>query len=95
MNLVISQEAQADLARLHAFLKEKNWAAADRAKAILISALESLTALPARGRPVGRSNMRELIAPFGRSYYILRYVHDAPRDEVIVIRIWHGREARD
>jgi plasmid stabilization system protein ParE len=95
MKLVVSRAAQADLARLHAFLKEKNRSAADRANAALIAALQSLAALPARGRPLPKSNMRELIAPFGRSFYVLRYAYNSRDKEVIVIRIWHSREARD
>jgi plasmid stabilization system protein ParE len=95
MNIIVSQAAQADLVRLHAFLKENNRAAADRAVTALISAFQSLNTLPARGRRVGGSNMRELVAPFGRSFYVLRYAHNPRKDEVVVIRIWHGREARD
>jgi hypothetical protein len=36
-----------------------------------------------------------LILPFGRSAYVLRYSYSAPADEVVVHRIWHGREARE
>ncbi|GMR22257.1 MAG: hypothetical protein BMS9Abin37_0593 [Acidobacteriota bacterium] len=36
---------------------------------------------------------RELIIPFGAGAYILRYrIH---RDAVVIIRVWHSREARD
>lgn len=95
MRVIVSQAAQADLVRLRAFLKETNEAAADRAAATLVSAVQSLETMPARGRPLGKSNIRELVAPFGRYFYILRYSHSIPRDEVVVLRIWHSREARD
>jgi hypothetical protein len=39
--------------------------------------------------------MRELIIPFGQSAYLLRYSHSAMSDEIVVHRIWHGREARE
>jgi len=32
---------------------------------------------------------------FGRSGYVIRYAYRAETDEVVVIRIWHGREARE
>jgi plasmid stabilization system protein ParE len=36
---------------------------------------------------------RELFIPFGAGAYVLRYRID--RDTVIVIRVWHSREARE
>jgi toxin ParE1/3/4 len=95
MKLIVSQAAIADLARLQAFLAGKDRAASDRAVAALIAAIESLDTFPERGRPCGTLNFRELIVPFGRSGYVLRYAYSAAKDEIVVIRIWHGREARD
>jgi plasmid stabilization system protein ParE len=95
MKLIVSQAAAADLARLHAFLADKSPAAAERAAAVLISAVQSLDKFPERGRPSGTPNVRELIVPFGRSGYVLRYAHREQGGEVVVLRIWHGREARE
>ena len=86
---------QLTLRRLHAFLTDKSPLAADRAIAALIAAIQSLDSFPERGRPSGRPNLRELIVPFGRSGYVLRYAYRAPDDEIVVLRIWHGREARE
>jgi plasmid stabilization system protein ParE len=83
------------VARLREFLVEQSPAAAERAAALLDNAITSLTALPERGRPSPILGMHELIVPFGRSAYIVRYAHLAERDEIVVIRIWHGREARE
>jgi|SRR3972149_7902993 len=94
MKLIVSRAAVADIERLHAFLADKSPAAARRAIAALVGAVQSLEALPERGRPSGTPNIRELIIPFGRSAYVLRYAYSAQSDEVIVLRIWHGREAR-
>jgi plasmid stabilization system protein ParE len=94
MKLIVSEAAAADLARLHAFLADRSPAAADRAIAALVTAMQSLDIFPERGRPSGTPNVRELIVPFGRSGYVLRYTYSAARDEVIIIRIWEGREAR-
>jgi plasmid stabilization system protein ParE len=95
MKLIVSEAAVADLERLHAFLANRNPAAAHRAIAALITAIQSLDMFPERGRPSGTPNVRELIVPFGRSAYVLRYSYSAMENEIVIIRIWHGREARE
>jgi plasmid stabilization system protein ParE len=94
MKFIVSPAALADLARLRTFLAEKNPLAAGRAIAALTSAIQSLDAFPERGRPSATPNIRELIVPFGRSGYVLRYAYRQEADEIIVIRVWHGREER-
>ena len=94
MKLIVSREAAADFERLHDFLREQNPVAADRAVAMLAGAVDSLVTMPDRGRPSGIPAVRELVVPFGRSAYVIRYVHLAHEDEVIVLRLWHGREQR-
>ncbi len=49
---------------------------------------------PDRGQTTALDDVRELIVPFGRSAYVIRYAHAAGSDEVIILRIWHGREER-
>jgi plasmid stabilization system protein ParE len=95
MKLVVAQAAVADLTRLHVFLADKNPAAADKAVSTLAAAIQSLDLFPERGRPSATPNVRELIVPFGQANYVLRYAYLAPADEVVVIRIWHSREARE
>jgi toxin ParE1/3/4 len=95
MKIVVSQAAADDLARLHDFLARKNVAAATRAITALISAIESLETFPERGRPSGTPNVRELIVPFGRSGYVLRYAYRRQLDEVVVLHLWHARETRE
>jgi plasmid stabilization system protein ParE len=95
MKLIVSPAAAADLARLRAFLEGKSPAAADRATAALVAAIQSLDTFPERGRPSGAPTSRELIVPFGNSAYVLRYAYRHEADEVVVLRIWHGREARE
>jgi len=95
MKLVVSRAAAADLERLHSFLAKKNPAAAARAGVVLASAIQSLDTMPERGRPSGLPNIRELIVPFGRSAYVLRYMYSIENQEIVVLRVWHGREARE
>ena len=94
MKLIVSPEAIADLDRLRAFLAGKNPAAAQRAAATIIAAIQSLDTSPDRGRPTGTAGVRELIVPFGHSAYVLRYSHGPGANEVLILRIWHGREQR-
>ena len=49
---------------------------------------------PGRGRASGIVGLRELVVPFGRSAYVVRFAHDPQRQEIVIVRIWHGREAR-
>ena len=94
MRLIVSQAAQADLLRLHAFLAELSPDAAQRAVSVLVRAIDSLDLFPDRGRPSAITGLRELIVPFGRSAYIVRFAHDTGRDEIVILRVWHDREAR-
>jgi plasmid stabilization system protein ParE len=92
VRLIVSRSAAADLERLHAFLADKNPAIAQRLVTVLSDAIQSLTAFPDRGRPSTVLGMREFIVPFGRSGYLLRYIYSALADEVVILRVWHGRE---
>ena len=95
MKLAVSRLAAADLARLHEFLADKNASAAQRAASAIAEAIDSLATNPDRARPSKVKGLRELIVPFGRSAYVVRYAHDRERQEIVIVRIWHGREARE
>jgi plasmid stabilization system protein ParE len=85
-----------DIDRLHAFLKEKNPAAADAAVAKIRNAARSLVeSSPERGTPIGRAGFRQLFVRFGRGSYVVRYRVHSAKDELIIVRIWHGRERRN
>lgn len=92
MKLVVSSAAQSDLERLHAFLQDKSPAAAQRAVGVLGAAMRSLDSFPQRGLISSIPGVRELIVPFGRSAYVLRYALLPMTDEIVILRIWHGRE---
>ena len=81
--------------RLYDFLRDSNLDAARAAIEAIVRAIDSLVTLPDRGRTVVPPDVRELIVPFGRSSYVIRYVHAMSANEIVIIRIWHGREARE
>ena len=95
MKIVVSPKAIADLDRLRDFLLEKNAGAADRAASALIDAINSLKNFPEKGRPAAVQNLRELVVPFGKDAYIVRYAYRAADGSVVVVRVWHGREHRE
>ncbi len=95
MNVVVSRAAAADIERLYQFLADKDAGVARRAATLIDNAVRSLAYLPQRARPAGIPGVRELIVPFGRSAYVLRYAYFASRDEIVILRIWHGREERE
>lgn len=95
MKLVVSRAAARDFARLREFLADKNPAAARQAIAAVVQAIDSLSAYPDRARPSGTEGLRDLIVPFGSSGYIVRFGLDPQRQEIVIVRIWHGREARE
>lgn len=95
MKLIVSRAALVDLERLRDFLSDKNPDAAHRAIAVLMAAMESLDVSPDRGRPSRVAGARELIVPFGSSAYIVRYAHREQTSEILILRIWHGREDRE
>jgi plasmid stabilization system protein ParE len=89
--IIVSPKAALDVDRLELWLLDKNPSAASRVGAVLEAAMGSLAELPDRGRPRG-VRTRELNAAFGRSIYVIRYrVID---EQVIVTRVFHGRERR-
>jgi toxin ParE1/3/4 len=94
VKLVVTRAAVADFDRLRNFLISKDADAARVAVSLLDAAMVSLTELPQRGRPSGIPGVREMIVPFGGSAYVLRYAYLAERSEIVILRVWHGREAR-
>jgi plasmid stabilization system protein ParE len=95
VKLIVSEEAVADLVRLRDFPMNRNPGAAQRATAAIANAIRSLDPSPERGRPSGANDTRELVVPFGRSAYILRYAILTEENEIVILRVWHGREQRD
>jgi toxin ParE1/3/4 len=90
--VVVLPAAQADLVRLEAFLIEQAPSAARRAVEAISTALRSLKSFPERGRRPFDDGRREVIVPFASAAYVIQYRVGPER--VVVIRIFHSREAR-
>lgn len=93
MKVRLLPRAYADIDRLQAFLLDKNAQAAARVPDLLYDAALRLRDVPRKGRPVGPI-YRDLIVPFGKGGYILRYRVEQTAGVVVIVRIWHSRERR-
>ncbi|MBP6011301.1 MAG: type II toxin-antitoxin system RelE/ParE family toxin [Alphaproteobacteria bacterium] len=78
---------------MQAFLLDKDPRAAARVPDLLLDAAFSLRNSPRKGRPL-RAGVRELIVPFGKGAYILRYSISEKNNLLLVARIWHSKEQR-
>jgi toxin ParE1/3/4 len=79
--------ALSDLERVRIYIGHFNPTAARRMAERLVAAADSLADFPERGRPIG-SGRRELIIVHP---YVIRY--RVLGDQVLVLRIRHGRQA--
>ncbi len=93
MKLTVLPSARFDLDRLHQFLTPKNPAAANRMVDAVSHAMFTLKSAPEKGRQLS-TGIRELIVPFGRAAYIVRYAVRKDEQRILVTRIWHSRERR-
>ena len=92
--IVFTPDALADVERLRAFLDQANPGAAKRAVAAILMAIERLQEFPDLGMPTVDPEIRQIVIRFGASGYIARYAVLAETGDIVVTRIWHGREAR-
>jgi plasmid stabilization system protein ParE len=91
--IVLSPDAIADIDRMRSFLNNKNPGAAQRAMALILSAIERLQDFPDRGLPTG-DGIRQIVIKFGASGYVIRYAIIPETEDILITRIWHGREER-
>ncbi len=92
-HVVLSARAQADIARFHRFLIEKDPQAAKRALLAIREAFIPLQRTPMMGRPVeDNTTLRELVIDFGASGYLTLYRFEPALDAVTILAIKHQRE---
>lgn len=92
MRLIYSQEAVADLARLRAFIADRNPAASTRIAAELATRIDRLRNFPEMGRGVAQAPDPDTVRDFVFGRYVVRYtMHDSA---LVVLRIWHHLENR-
>jgi len=92
--ILLSHDAVEDVERLRTFLDRENPDAARRALAVIWAAIDRLQDFPALGMPTEDAGIRQIVVCFGASGYIVRYVVLPETGDVLVTRVWHGRETR-
>ena len=90
----LSPDAVEDVERLRSFLDQADPDAAWRALASIWTAVERLQEFPELGLPTGDADIRQIVVRFGGSGYIVRYAALPEEGDILITRIWHGREAR-
>lgn len=90
--ILLSPDAVEDVERLRSFLDQNNPSAGQRALASIWTAVDRLQDFPELGMPTADADIRQLVVRFGASGYIIRYAILPP--DILITRIWHGREAR-
>lgn len=92
--ILLSPDAVEDVERLRLFLDQHSPAAAQRALASVWRAIERLEEFPDLGMQTEDAELRQIVVRFGASGYIVRYAVLAESQDILITRIWHGREAR-
>jgi toxin ParE1/3/4 len=92
--IFLSPAAALDVERLRTFLDQNNPDAARRALALIWTAIDRLQEFPAMGIPTKDAGIRQIVIRFGASGYIVRYNVRTDTKDILIMRIWHGREAR-
>jgi len=92
--ILLSRDAVQDVERVRSFLDTTNPDAARRALELIWTTIERLRDFPSLGTPTEDSDIRQLVIRFGASGYIVRYAILPDTGDVLITRIWHGREAR-
>jgi plasmid stabilization system protein ParE len=92
--ILLSRDAVLDVGRLRTFLDQANPDAARRALALIWTTIDRLQEFPALGMPTEDADIRQIVIRFGASGYIVRYIIVPETKDILVTRVWHGREAR-
>jgi toxin ParE1/3/4 len=92
--ILLSRDAVLDVERLRTFLDQANPDAARRALALIWTTIGRLPEFPALGMPTEDAYIRQIVIRFGASGYIVRYVIVPETKDILITRVWHGREAR-
>jgi plasmid stabilization system protein ParE len=87
--VALTDEAEADLEAVVAFIARKNPAAAERIGLELVALIFALDQLPSRGAPLRKwPSLRKLAH---RHYLVIYRVNEA-QNLVEIVRVWDGRQ---
>lgn len=94
MKLEFSPTALKDLHRLYTFIENENPPILPRAADKILRSFEIIKKFPQAGYVLEQlPPFRELLVPFGRGNYVIRY--RVEKGVVYIVHLWHSREDRD
>ena len=95
-HLIITRSARAGMKRCQDYLRDRAPPkTVERAKSVIIAALERLTTEPLRGRPYAQDpTLRELVIPFGKGRYLALLRYEPEHDVVRLLAFKHSREEK-
>ena len=88
MQIRFAEAAIADIESIRAYIAQDNPSAASRMAVAIVAAADRLSANPRLGRLGAMPGTFELIV---RPYVLVYEIH---RAEIVVLRVWHGRQRR-
>lgn len=95
MRLVWRRAALDDLARLADFIPELYPSRSAELAQRFAEATSPLRQMPFMGRlHPSRTRVRELIVRIGSAAYVAQYLVEEAQGDVVILRVFHGREAR-
>ena len=92
--IIFSADARDDIVRLRSFLDQINPGAAQRAMRLIFAEIESLQDFHERGHRTKDADIRQIVIRFGSSGYVVRYTILPETADLLITRVWHGRETR-
>lgn len=95
MRIIWARETKDDFKRFNEFLTPINPSAALAAVEAINEQVMMLVDYPEAGTSLDDdTERRDLYIQYGAHGYVLRYVPDFEAEEILILRIWHGREDR-
>lgn len=92
--IVFAPEAISDAQRLYEFLVPDNPDAASRAMTAIWNKLQLVETMPGLGYQTGAARIRQVRIQFGKRGHVARYTIRESDGALVVLRLWHGREAQ-
>ena len=92
MKLIFDERALVDLDNIFAWISQDKPAAAKAVVERIFRSVEQLANFPHMGRAGHEEGTHEWVVP--RLPYIVVYEIDAERDEIVIVGVFHGAQAR-
>ncbi len=87
MKLRFTPRATQDIVEIADYIRQHNPDAAERVRAVLLDALQTLVRFPRLGRAQAVEGVRKLVTR--RYAYVIYYIVDEPAEEIAILTVRH------